>query len=173
MSEGTDTISVPLTNNGVVSANNGAFIVDDLASNTGTMETGGGAMFLEGGALGGTILASNGAVTIIDSFTVPSGETDSVTLGSAVFGDGTTAELAGQGTLVSTGSARINQNGGDAQLAIGGGVTWDSSLTLQQDGVLQFGTTSGDTATLVNEAGGVIDMDTGNAQIVADGITAR
>jgi hypothetical protein len=168
---GNVTISVPLANAGVLSANNGNLFVTGSFSNTGTMETGGGQMFVEGGTLGGSILANNGALYLVDTYAVAADTTASVTFNQATFRDGTAATLAGPGTLVTNGEVNVVQNGGDPQLLLTGGITWDNDATVNQNGGIQFGTsgTDGTNATLVNEAGATYNLISGDAQVYTGG----
>ncbi|HEY1935546.1 MAG TPA: VWD domain-containing protein [Acetobacteraceae bacterium] len=163
---GTDPVFVPLTNAGLLSDNNGTFVLAGGFANSGTMQTGGGNIVLGNGTLGGSILASDGAINLQGIYTSAADTTDTVMFGGATFGDGAIATLAGPGTLVSSGAVTVNHSGGNVQLQLTGGITWENYGALTQGGGIEFGLSTGDSATLVNEAGAVMNLNTGDSQIV-------
>ena len=162
---GGDHIAVALTNAGLITANNGVLYFDAPIANTGTLLTQGGGMQLSGGTLGGSMLATNGGITLLGLYSVASGSTDTVAFSNVVIGNGSVGTLAGQGTLASTGLITVNQYGGYTQLQIMGGITWANAGTINQNGVVLFGNIAGDSGTIVNQAGAVYELTSSNAQI--------
>ena len=109
---------------------------------------------------------------ITGSYTIAAGTIDTVIYTGAVFGagGGLVAILNGPGTLDSSGNATVNQyNYAATQLELAGGVTWENSGAITQNGGVQFGAAAGDSATLINEAGAIYDVNGGNAQVTTGG----
>ena len=124
-------------------------------TNTGVIEASSGTLELDaGGVLGGIIGGDAGQIRLAGTFALPDGSS-SVSFGSgARFGaaaDGV-AVLRGPGTLASSGSVRLTDWTG-AQLLLAGGATWNNGGTVTAAADLAFGTTAGDSGTLVNQAG--------------------
>ena len=163
---GGNTVSVPLDNSGVVTANNGSMFLAGPIANSGTLQTSGGFLELEGGVLGGLI---QGNVYLIGSYLAAANTTVTVTFGGVTLGDGPDAVFDGPGTLMTNGQVNILNNGGNIQLVLAAGLTWENAASVSQGGYLQFGGASGDTATLFNDAGATWSLTTGNAQQVVDG----
>jgi hypothetical protein len=87
---------------------------------------------------------------ITGSYTIAAGTIDTVIYTGAVFGagGGQVAILNGPGTLDSSGNATVNQyNYAATQLELAGGVTWENSGAITQNGGVQFGAAAGDSAT--------------------------
>ncbi|HTW72282.1 MAG TPA: hypothetical protein VME47_20535, partial [Acetobacteraceae bacterium] len=169
---GTDTIFVSLTNTGIVSADNGSLVLAGPVTTSGTLEANGGQLYVEGGSLGGQIDVNpqhGGNIFLIDTYTVGAGSTDPVTFAGAYFGDATIATLTGAGTIAASGSVNVYQYGGNVQLVLAGSVTLQNDGVVNQNGALQFGGTTADTATIMNEAGAVYELTSGNAQLTTDG----
>ena len=80
-------------------------------------------------------------------------------------GDGP-ATFAGPGTIATSGHLYIQSYYSHIELNLTGGVTWENSAFIQQDGTILFGTTATDSATLINQAGGTIDLTNSGAQIL-------
>jgi hypothetical protein len=165
---GGDSIAVPLTNTGLVSADNGTLYLNGPITNSGTIQAAGGSVQITGGVLGGSILGGN--VTLYGTYVSAANTTDTVTFGGGVLGDdGSIAVLAGPGTLATNGSFTVNQYYGYTQMVLTGGITWDNAGFVNVNGAFQFGTVAGDSATLNNLAGGIIDLISGDAEVYASG----
>jgi hypothetical protein len=139
--------------------------------NTGLVETTNGFLEIANATLGGTFEAAGGQLALVGTYAIAAGTTDTVTFESVRLGyyyDGI-ATLAGPGTLASSGEATVNDWGGNVQLLLTGGITWTNSGTVHESGTLQFGTGDGDSATIVNQAGAVFDLNSGNSQLTTIG----
>ena len=166
-------INVGLINTGLVGTSNGLLEVQGVSE-----------------ALGGTFQATGGGVlALVGSFTAASGATDTVTFTGVNLGwqsDGA-AVLSGPGTLASAGTATVTDWGANTQLEVTGGLTWDTSGTVYDYGStvlaggsvwdnsgtvysrygIQFGTSAGDSATLINEAGATFNLNGGAGDLGA------
>ncbi len=173
ISGGGVSIAVPLDNTGVISSDNGEIYIDGPLTNSGTIQTAGGSVQINGGTLGGTLNAANGAIWILGTYALAGGTTDTVTLGSATFGDGggsSIAYLSGSGTLATDGSATVTAYYySDPDLVLENGATWDNFGAINQLGGVQLGNVTGDTATVVNEAGATWTLNGGNAWVEQGG----
>ncbi len=121
--------------------------------------------------LGGTFASAGGSVGLIGTYAVASGTTGTVAFAGAYLGwqgDGA-AVLVGSGTLVSSGSASMQDYYSEIELRLSGGVTWENTGSIYQYGSIAFGNGTLDSATLVNAAGAVYDLTEGNSQILATG----
>ena len=153
-------------------------------TDTGTLS---GALLVNGGSLAiaaasslsGGLTVSSGLLTVAassseaDAFTaaagtiaVSSGQTLSLA-GAVTFGvNGTTGPTVnGPGTVLTSGATSIAaQTGGNyPDLFIGNGATWVNTGTVTDAGLIYLGTTSNDTVTLTNRAGGVFNLTSSNA----------
>ncbi len=122
-------------------------------------ETAGAASFTATSDVTGTTSLAAGTVAIA------AGQTLTVS-GSASIGtaNGAGPFLEGPGTLLTSGSVSlVAQNADYGDLFVGDGVTWSNSGTVSDAGLVQFGLQASDTATFVNQIGGVFDLTTDNA----------
>jgi hypothetical protein len=103
----------------------------------------------------GTLAVTGGAVT----FGVNTNAN-----GASVDGPGTLSTAAGVTATIDTGN-NPNNYGVYTSLILGGGVTWSNSGTVADTGHIQIGDGSGETAKIVNNAGGVFQFETPYAQI--------
>src|SRR6202020_1000634 len=78
--------------------------------------------------------------------------------------------VEGPGTLLTSGAVSlVAQTGGDyTDLYVGDGAVWTNSSTVTAAGLIQFGVKVNDTASFTNQAGGVFDLTTDNADITAN-----
>ena len=146
---GVSSLTVSVTNSGVITANSGTLELDG------------------GGTLGGMIGGDAGRVRLAGTYALPSDSTSSVSFGTgAVLGAGANgmAVLSGPGTLVSSGSVQI-LGGGGTQVLLAAGATWDNAGTIGATADLGIDTTGG---TLVNQAGALLAFS-GDAGIVGSG----
>jgi hypothetical protein len=165
---GTDAITVPLSNSGLITNDNGNLYIQGPISNSGTIQSNGGFIELRGGTLGGTIENLSGGLVLTGTYAVAAGVTDTVDLIGVTLGlnDDGPAVFAGPGTIASDGQVLVQDYFGRIQSRLTGGVTWDNAGVIQADGTISFGQGALDSATLVNQASGVINLDTGDSQIV-------
>ena len=168
---GVDTLGVPLNNSGTVASTNGAFYLSGPVANSGTLVANGGFLEIQGGTLGGTIEALSNNAALVGTYSVAANTIDTVTFESAYLGWGGDGEavFAGPGTVVSNGFVYVHQyNGAATQLQLTDGVTWYNAGFVQQEGGVEFGGSTTDTATIVNQAGATYLLNGGNAQITDD-----
>ena len=78
--------------------------------------------------------------------------------------------VEGPGTLLTSGAVSlVAQTGGDfTDLYVGDGAAWTNSATVTDAGLIQFGVKVNDSASFTNQASGVFDLTTDNADITAD-----
>jgi hypothetical protein len=168
----TNSVSVPLNNTGLVSGDSGVLNLNGPVTNTGTIQSDGGSVQLYGGVLGGTIqnVGTNGGIVLTGTYTLGSTPVDTVTFGGAVLGTGgVAAEFLGSDTLVTHGSVSVTFDYGTVQLELAGGITWDNAGTVYDNGGVQFGGSTLDSATLVNQSGALFDLTNGNISLAGDG----
>ena len=77
--------------------------------------------------------------------------------------------VEGPGTLLTSGAVSlVAQTGGDyTDLYVGDGAVWTNSATVTDAGLIQFGVKANDTASFTNQATGVFNLTTDNADITA------
>ena len=168
---GVDTLGVPLNNSGTVASTNGALYLSGPVANSGTLVANGGFLEIQGGTLGGTIEALSNNAALVGTYSVAANTIDTVTFESAYLGWGGDGQavFAGPGTVVSNGFVYVRQyNGNATQLQLTNGVTWYNAGYVQQEGGVEFGGSTTDTATIVNQAGATYLLNGGNAQITDD-----
>jgi hypothetical protein len=140
-------------------------------NNTGLVETTNGFFEIDNATLGGTFEANGGNLVLVGTYTAAANTTNTVDFQSAVlgwYGDGI-AVLAGPGTQASTGVVTVNDWGGNTQLELTGGIVWNNAGTVYERGKVVLGLTTGDSATIDNQAGGVIDLTSDDGQLLSNG----
>ena len=173
-----------MTNNGTVVVNGATLLLDnglngageiDL-SPSGVLASGGNLSQVDGANLGftlaGTLTNAGGSLALVGDFAIGAGVTDTVTFAGAQFGwyGNGYATLSGAGTLESSGSVNVTDwGGGQVQLLLTGGVTWENYGSVYARDVVQFGTGAGDSATLINELGALFDLADGDGSITNNG----
>lgn len=143
---GLSSLEVPVQNAGVIDAATGTLAL------------------LAGGSLGGIIGGDAGQVRLAGTFALAAGSLSTVAFDSGAqwgaAGDGA-AVLSGPGTLASTGTVRLTDWSGP-QLVLDGGAVWDNAGTVLVAADIVLGG-SGGSGTLVNQAGGRLDLPGGSA----------
>ena len=153
-----------------------------LGGVTQTLNLDAGTIVASGLISGGTVVVAGGTLDMAASLTyagafnanrgrvtLASGSTLTLT-GAAGF-DTTNAygpTISGPGTLTTTGATTLaTQVAGYADLYLAGGATWINSGTATIGGELYFGVTPADSASFVNQAGGVFNLTDDLASILA------
>jgi hypothetical protein len=177
------TIGGTLTGGGVLEVGGGATTLTAVTS--GNLLVAGGVLTLEvTGSITGNVSETSGGIdligaspateTLTNGFSDTHGEvslipgkTLSLTGGTVTFGDNTSASVGpsvdGSGTLSTAAGVTTTidpgPNGYDTtELVLGGGVTWSNSGTVSDTGKIQIGDGSGETANIVNNAGGLFQF---------------
>jgi hypothetical protein len=158
---GTSSIASVLTNTGTINVATGA--IDLIGGGTlGGTVTGGGTLLLGGG-----LFTLNAATVVPGTTVVLAGGTIAVAFGTVLSNlPIASGEIDGPGTLANTLVTTLAAGpAGATVLTLGGGLTFDNTGTLDlSSGGIAGGDVAGSTATLINEAGAVIDF-TGDAGI--------
>ena len=114
-------------------------------------------------SVSGQFFGSSGLVTVAGGATLK-------LTGTATFGT-TNAygpSISGPGTLATAGASTLaTQTEAFVDLYVGGGATWANSSTATIGGQIDFGLAPADTASFVNQAGGVFDLIDNYAGVIA------
>ncbi len=153
----------------------GTFTLADGATGANLVVDGGRLTLQTPTSLGGSVVESAGTLAVAansteeDSFTATSGIVaigagdtftlrGAVTLGANEF----SPDIAGPGTLATTGTVDIPaQSGGAIGVRIGDGLTWTNSGAVTVTTSIVYGLSSDDTSSVVNQAGGTLFFDGG------------
>jgi hypothetical protein len=116
-------------------------------------------------SISGGVLISTGDLSLATGATLDLG--GAVTFGSTSSSYG--AHIYGAGTLVSSGTVNIDENGGTGEATFGDGLKWINTGTVIQSGIVNAGYNSGIAFTIDNNAGAVFDFTTDIACLMNDG----
>ena len=183
---GVSRIAAAVTNTGTIMAASGTLEFDDGGNFGGAISGTGTVAFAAGNSTltalasasllvdGGTLVGSS-AANVTGAFTATRGVV-SIAAGQTLALPGSTSfgingnygpSVEGPGTLLTSGAVSlVAQTGGDfTDLYVGDGAAWTNSATVTDAGLIQFGVKANDTASFTNQAGGVFDLTTDNADI--------
>jgi hypothetical protein len=172
ISGGATTLTAATSGNLLVAG--GALTLADATTITGAVSETSGVIYL-GTTTPATETLSNSFSDTAGELSIGSGKTLSLSGGSVTFGvagsGSAGATVNGPGTLSTAKGVTTTVNAGysgygyPVQLVLGGGVTWSNSGTVADLGSIQIGNGSGETAKIINNAGGVFQFEGPDGQI--------